>query len=485
MKLFHLYKGGSSEAAQGNSERLPVHPVTLFFPPVLEKPFRDKYLADVLPMQRVALLSGALLYALFAILDELVVPGQLKILWLIRFAIVSPLLIACFCLSFSAAFRRYSQVLMPLVIAVAGLGVIAMAVEVPAPANYLYYAGLFLVIFYLYTFSGVLFTHAVVAGLFIVFAYEIVAIWVIRTPFYILTSNNFFFISASCLGMLVCYSLEKGTRRNFYLAHLLEQERAKVTAVNLDLARQVEDRGRELEKTHRQLVHSEKLATAGLLAASIVHEFGSPIFAIRNFLENLQQSAIPAEDRTFAALAVDECNRLSTLLGSLRDFHRPTSGRKEEVELDQLLDDIVMLCGNRLQSSAITLEKHYGAGLPCIKAVRDQLKQVALNLLTNAIDAVSAKKGNRRVKIGAEVLPETVVISFEDNGEGIAPHLKERIFEPFVSNKDAKIGTGLGLAIAYGIVRAHGGTIEAANNDGPGACFKVALPHCAKEVEME
>lgn len=482
MRQFDKPPLGTGERSQENSERLPLHPLTLAYPPSLEKPFLDKYLADVLPVQRIALLSGALLYALFAILDELVVPGQLKTLWTIRFGIVCPSLLACFLFSFSSSYKRYSQVLLPLVITGAGLGIIVMAAEVSAPANYLYYAGLFLVFFYLYTFSGVLFPRAAISGLVIVVAYEIVAIWVIHTPFFILTSNNFFFISASCLGVLACYSLEKGARRNFYLGHLLEQERAKVAEANRELARKVEERSRELEKTHRQLIHSEKLATAGMLAASIVHEFGSPIFAIRNFLENLQQSGVPAEDRAFAALAVEECGRLSTLLGSLRDFHRPTSGRKEEVELGRLLDDIVLLCGNRLQSGAIALEKHYGSGLPRIKAVRDQIKQVALNLLTNAIDAVSEKDGGRRVKIGIEAVPESVAISFEDNGEGIEPHLMDRIFEPFVSSKDAKIGTGLGLAIAYGIVRAHGGTIEAANNEGPGARFRVTLPLEEKEM---
>ena len=484
MKGFDRHFRKRAETQQELSARLPVHRLTLAFPSALEKPFLERYRSDILPMQRLALLSGAMLYALFAVLDVLIVPGQVRTLWTIRFAVVCPLLLGCFCFSFSSIFKRHSQVLLAVVIAIAAMGIIVMGAVVPSPANYLYYAGLFLVFFYLYTFSGVLFTHAAVTGLLIVFAYEIVAFWVIHTPFYILTNNNFFFISASCLGMLACYSLEKSTRRNFYLDHLLEKERAKVVEANLVLERKVEERSRQLEKTCKQLVHSEKLATAGLLAASIVHEFGSPIFAIRNFLQNMQTEKIAEEDKNFIALAVEECDRLRTLLGSLRDFHRPTSGRKEAVDLHKILDDIILLCSRRLQAASVELHRQYDPELPELWVVKDQIKQVALNLLANAIDAVTNEEGGR-VSITTEVQADAVVVHFEDNGQGIAPHLKDRIFEPFVSNKAAKIGTGLGLAIAYGIVRSHGGSIEAENRETAGARFSVTLPRGEKSPIVE
>lgn len=112
--------------------------------------------------------------------------------------------------------------------------------------------------------------------------------------------------------------------------------------------------------------------------------------------------------------------------------------------------------------------------MPKIQAVEDQLKQVFLNLLTNAEEAISTQSGTITVK--TENRGDSVAVRFQDNGQGISPEDQERIFEPFFSTKTAAKGTGLGLSVSYGIVSRHGGTIEVESTPGLGATFTVLLP---------
>lgn len=241
------------------------------------------------------------------------------------------------------------------------------------------------------------------------------------------------------------------------------------------LEQRVSQRTVELEKTHRQLLHAGKLSAVGKLAASIAHEFNNPICGIRNVLDGLKRRAkIGGEDLQMVELAIRECERIARLTKDLQSFNRPTSGVETQVDVHAALEDILLLCRKNLKNKNISLTKEFAPSLPGIQAVEDQIKQVFLNLLTNAEEAITGEAG--AITVRTETRDGYVVVQFQDSGHGIAPEDQERIFEPFFSTKSAAKGTGLGLSVSYGIVTRHGGTIEVESTLGVGATFTVFLP---------
>ena len=138
------------------------------------------------------------------------------------------------------------------------------------------------------------------------------------------------------------------------------------------------------------------------------------------------------------------------------------------------LEDILLLCRKNLKNKGISLLKEFASSLPRVQAVEDQLKQVFLNLLTNAEESITGKTGT--ITVRTEGRGGFVAVQFQDTGHGIAQEDQPRIFEPFFSTKSAAKGTGLGLAVSYGIVTRHGGTIEVESAIGIGSIFTVLLP---------
>lgn len=194
-----------------------LNPVTLTFASSeLEKKFLESYHQRSIIRFRWAVVLGVFLYSIFAILDSVSVGPLWPWIWFIRFAVVNPVLIVCFLLSFKKSFfvRRY-QGLASLLILVAGGGILAMLALIPAPALYLYVQGLMLVVIYNFTFLGLRFVRASINGLLMVAAFEAVSLWINPLPRAVFINNNFFLISANVIGMAVAYYLEKLNRDNF------------------------------------------------------------------------------------------------------------------------------------------------------------------------------------------------------------------------------------------------------------------------------
>lgn len=240
------------------------------------------------------------------------------------------------------------------------------------------------------------------------------------------------------------------------------------------LEERVAERTEEIEKLYKQLLHAEKLSAVGKLSASIAHEFNNPICGIRNVLDGLvRRGRLEGENQRMVELAIRECDRVAKLTSDLQSFNRPTSGKVSEVDVHVALDDILLLCKKEFKNRNITLRKKYAADLPTIRAVADQIKQVFLNMLTNAREAIGE---GGAVAVTTEAWGDQIVVCFEDTGCGIAPEDMEHIFEPFFSTKPEVKGTGLGLAVSYGIVQRHGGDIKVESEPGRGARFTVILP---------
>ena len=269
--------------------------------------------------------------------------------------------------------------------------------------------------------------------------------------------------------------------KEFYLHYLFdttEKQQAKeaLKKAHDELERRVKTRTLELQQSHAQLLHSEKLSAVGNLSASIAHEFNNPLQSVMTIIKGIGQYAnLDQEEQELTALALQECNRMKNLISDLQDFFRPTSGKPGLVDLHGIIDALLLLCKKDMHIRRIAISRKYAAGLPHVPAVADQLKQVFLNLLNNAADACAGRSG--RITITTSSVDEkNIVIHIKDNGEGINPADLDHIFEPFFTTKQEKKGTGLGLSVSYGIIKNHGGRIEVHSELGNGTTFSVFLP---------
>ncbi|HLQ05407.1 MAG TPA: ATP-binding protein [Verrucomicrobiae bacterium] len=238
---------------------------------------------------------------------------------------------------------------------------------------------------------------------------------------------------------------------------------------------------RELERRRLQqvLFETEKLAATGRLAASIAHEINNPLEAVQNALY-LLGSAVPpeAKQRRYLDIAQRETQRMSRILRQMLGFYRPKQDMAS-VDVNALVEEAETLVTKRLRSAKVNVVRELDPGLPLIRASGDQIKQVLLNLLLNATEAMP-KGGTLTVttRYGpaeGDIPFDAVRIEVKDDGVGMDAETQARIFEAFFSTKTQK-GTGLGLWVSHGIVQGHGGTMKVRSRPGHGTTFTIALP---------
>ena len=231
----------------------------------------------------------------------------------------------------------------------------------------------------------------------------------------------------------------------------------------------------KLKIYREQLLHAEKLSSIGKLSASIAHEINNPLFGIRNVLERTRM-CVPLEDadERFIDMAISETDRIAKLTRRLNHFFRPTRENKEPVQINLVLEEIVLLSQKELKDRNICLKIDYSDVLPEISAVPDQLKQVALNLLQNAMDAIPETGGE--ISLSTYHKDSHLYFTIKDNGVGIDEETLKDIFEPFFTTKPKEEGTGLGLWVTHSIVQSHGGLIEVDTQINQGTSITVSLP---------
>jgi two-component system NtrC family sensor kinase len=227
-------------------------------------------------------------------------------------------------------------------------------------------------------------------------------------------------------------------------------------------------------KMQSQLLQTEKLSALGRLLASLAHEINNPLQALRSGLRLLARPNLTDEKRQQYVATLDkEVERLIQTTVQTLDFARPSRIGKKSTDLNQLLQETLVLVNKQFQRNKIEAILELMPNLPAIYVVPDQIKQVFLNLILNAIDALP---GGGELRLATGYIPEDnlVVTTLADNGRGMSPEILNSIYEPFFSTKEA--GTGLGLSISYSIVEAHGGHIEVESQPGIGSQFMVYLP---------
>ena len=235
----------------------------------------------------------------------------------------------------------------------------------------------------------------------------------------------------------------------------------------------------EVKALEEQVKRSERLASVGKLAAGVAHEIRNPLGALKGFLQYFQHKlALADQDKTYFTVMTHEVDRLNTVISNLLDFARPKEPVFEPCDLPKLLRHVLALVEGDLHAKQIQLSVDIPTVLPQMQVDQDQITQVLLNILLNAIHATDS---GGIVSLRAEIHADASVdVTVSDTGKGISPEDLPRIFDPFFSTK--KQGTGLGLAIAHTIIEQHGGEITVESTEGKGSIFRIRFP-LYKEVD--
>ncbi len=259
------------------------------------------------------------------------------------------------------------------------------------------------------------------------------------------------------------------------------QQRQRAAALQRDLVHTQSLRAEaeaRLNAAQAQLLQSAKLAAVGELSASVAHEINNPLYAARNSLYLIEQDLPPdAPQRTFLTIAQQELGRIARIITRMRDFYRPSRGELTSANINALLRETLELVTTHLRHNHVTVHTRLTNDLPPIVAHADQLRQVFLNIILNACDAMPSGGDltvSSQLIAGHAGSPATLAISITDTGVGIPPEHIPHLFEPFYTTKPH--GTGLGLAISAHIVTQHGGRITVDSQPGVGTTFTILLP---------
>jgi len=256
----------------------------------------------------------------------------------------------------------------------------------------------------------------------------------------------------------------------------LKEERSLLNEIARQTALIIERKQAEEDKVklHDQLRHADRLATIGMLAAGVAHELNEPLGNILGFAQLAKKGdGVPG-------LVKQDIEKIETaslharqIIQKLLVFARQTPPKKTRVDLNQIVEDGLYFFEARCAKAGVELVRKLSSDLPGIKADPAQLNQLIVNLVVNALQAM---QGRGKITIQTQAYDRQVRLIVEDTGTGMADDILEQIFIPFFTTKDVGQGTGLGLPVVYGIVTAHGGSINVESNVGRGSRFEIRLP---------
>ena len=245
-----------------------------------------------------------------------------------------------------------------------------------------------------------------------------------------------------------------------------ERQRYEQTAIKLQRAYD------ELRSTVDQLLIADRHSSLGRMSAAIVHEIRNPLGGIRGAAEALESVVPPTHEKAeFLAIIAREVERLNSLVTDFLQFARPRSSELLPTPPGEIIESVVKLAGKQASKSQVEIEVKVDHDLPPVMMDAEQMKQVLLNLILNALDAMP---DGGRLSISATQIGEELEIVVHDTGKGIDPTVRNSLFSPFVTTKAR--GSGLGLAIAHRLVSQHGGQITADDSTLNGAIFRIRLP---------
>ncbi len=225
----------------------------------------------------------------------------------------------------------------------------------------------------------------------------------------------------------------------------------------------------------RQVVRSQKMETFGTLAAGIAHEVGNPLTSISSLVQVVQRQSEDDFVQEKLELVKNQINRIAKIIRELVDFSRPSTHEVKEVSINLVVREALNIVQYGKKARSIKFNVALEENMPFVLAVHDQVLQVFLNILMNAVDA-SMGNPDSSISIMTKQSDEKVEISISDNGTGIAEHHLGKVFDPFFTTKEVGKGTGLGLWVSLGIIRNFGGDIHVESEMGKGTTFNVRMP---------
>ena len=275
----------------------------------------------------------------------------------------------------------------------------------------------------------------------------------------------------------------RGSEEINILSAEFELMRQKLLESYTNLEGKVEERTEALREAQFQISHQEKMASLGLLAAGVAHEIGNPLTGISSMAQIIKRRVNDENIEEYINTILSNISRISRIVRELVDFTRPSSYEAKQVDANTVIESAIGIARYDKRAKNIDLEMDLEQDLPSLFLVEDQLLQVFINILINAMDACIGDSGLLTVRTFSE--NNNVYIHFTDNGVGIPKEHQAKIFEPFFTTKKVGKGTGLGLSVSYGIIKNLNGTIKVESTPGTGSTFKIEIPITETETEYE
>jgi two-component system, cell cycle sensor histidine kinase PleC len=445
----------------------PMSQLTLrFVDKALERRFAIEHLVRALPTMRIFLLGASLFYAAFGFLDAFVISQAKVLAWVVRYAVVCPVLVATAVLTYSPLFVAVSQPVLAVAMFTAGMGVVAMTAFAPPPGNGLYYAGLIIVMIYGSSLINLRFRYAAILCAMLFSVYQAVATCINPIPMDVLVNNDFFLVASAAVSVFFSYLQELQSRRDFISTETIR--RAKSTSDELRLQAEAASKAK-----------SDFLAVMS-------HELRTPLNAIMGFSEVMKHRMFgPIGSDKYAGYVADIHNtaeHLLSIITDILDLSKADVGKltlyAEDVDIMAVIDQSLRLMREKAMEHGLRLVSQPALGRPVLRVDARLVRQVILNLLANAIKFTPAS-GLVTVSLEAEVNGCWTIL-VNDTGIGIAAADLPRIVEPFVQVESALSrkhgGTGLGLPLVKKIMELHGGGITITSTLGAGTTVVARFP---------
>ena len=436
-----------------------------FLDPETERCFARRALRESMVFIRTYLLAGIALYMAFGVLDSRLGGQSVASMFVIRYVIVCPILMAVFAFTFTPYFEKFNQFALAFAMATAGLGVVAMTVVMPAPFNSNYYAGLIMVVIYCDSLIRVDFVASIIISVLLMLAYEASAIVLNPLPISDLISNNFFLTMATAVGLMSSYIQETQTRKG-YIAHRTIETKNEIANTLL------------VEANKANHSKSEFLA-------NMSHELRTPLNAIIGFSDIMDRETFgPLGNKHYATYVKDIATsgyHLLAIINDILDLAKAEANKltleEREIDLVQVASESIRMCEPRALQSGIKIALKSCADQVIARADGKLILQILLNLVSNA---VKFSHNGRLVEVSLSVSDRSVLMRVRDEGIGIPAPDVERVLRPFEQVENSLTrqhsGTGLGLPYAVKLAELHGGTLWIESQVNIGTTVTVALP---------
>ncbi len=234
----------------------------------------------------------------------------------------------------------------------------------------------------------------------------------------------------------------------------------------------------EKKLLEKQLVHTQKMESIGTLAAGVAHEVGNPLASISALVQVIQRSTSDNFAKEKLDLVKSQVTRISKIIRDLVDFSRPSNYELQLTDINKNIEEAIEIIKVGAKAKNIVFKKDLNKNLPLLPLVADQIQQVFVNILLNAVDVIieRPKLNGDKITVETDLDDDNIIITFTDSGKGIPEENYAKVFEPFFTTKKEGKGTGLGLWVSYGIIKSFQGDIKVSSKLGEGTTFNISLP---------